>query len=66
MCFSLVSILRNEQLFHICCSANITLFVFMYNTVTFSVKYILKKRERQRDRQQEDLLNLQLNLGALT
>lgn len=65
MCFSLVSILRSEQLFCICCSANITLLIFMYNTVNFSVKCILKKRERQRDRQQEDLLNLQSKFGSL-
>lgn len=67
MCLSLFSILGSEQLFHISyfCSANITLFFFMYNTVTFSVKYMLKKRERQRDKQQEDLLNLQSKFGNL-
>lgn len=59
MCLSLVSKLTSELLFHICCSANITLFFFIYNTVNFSAKYILKKRERQRDRQREDLVNLQ-------
>lgn len=56
---------RNSYLvFHTCWRANITLFFFMYNTVTFSLKYRLEERERQKDSQRKDLLKLQSKSGA--